>query len=443
MDRILTIAGSDSGGGAGIQADLKTITVLGAYGLSVLTALTAQNTLGVTAIHRPPLDFLEAQLEAVLSDIGADAAKTGMLADAEVIRVVAAKLRKYRVPNLVVDPVMIAKGGDALLAPEACQALMEEMLPLAEVLTPNVPEAETMLGRKIATTSDMVEAARALRAKGPRAVLMKGGHSLGPATDIFFDGERVQEFSSPRFDTPHTHGTGCTLSAAVATFLGQGRPVIEAVGLAKAFISEAIRLAQPLGHGHGPVYHFVLLEKDRVLKCLVEAFELLARSEAGELAPEVQIDLGYALPGARGHEDVAGFPGRIARLGAGVARVAEPCFGASRQVASVILAAMATDPRMRAAMNVRYGEDLLARAKERNLVAAGFDLAQAPAEIEAREGSAHEWGVAEAIRQVGRVPDLIFDHGGVGREGMILVLGPDPAAVVVKALSLVDDRVAG
>jgi hydroxymethylpyrimidine/phosphomethylpyrimidine kinase len=229
----------------------------------------------------------------------------------------------------------------------------------------------------------------------------------------------------------------------MATFLGQGRPVIEAVGLAKAFISEAIRLAQPVGHGRGPVYHFVLLEKDRVLKCLVEAFELLARSEAGELAPEVQIDIGYALPGARGYEDVAGFPGRIARLGIGVARVAEPCFGASRRLAEIILTAMATDPRMRAAMNVRYGEGLLARAKERNLVAAGFDPAQAPAEVKAEEGSILEWGMGEAIRQVGRVPDLIFDPGGVGREPMIRVLGRDPAEVVVKALSLLNERDAG
>jgi len=443
MDRILTIAGSDSGGGAGIQADLKTITVLGAYGLSVLTALTAQNTLGVTAVHRPPLDFLEAQLEAVLSDIGADAAKTGMLADAEVIRIVAAKLRQYRVPNLVVDPVMISKGGDALLAPEACQALMEEMLPLATVVTPNLPEAETMLGRKIATQNEMVEAARALKAKGPRAVLMKGGHALGPATDIFFDGERVQEFTAPRIDTPNTHGTGCTLSAAIAAYLGQGRPVIEAVGLAKVFISEAIRLAQPLGHGHGPVYHFVLLEKDRVLKSLLEAFDLLARSEAGELVPEVQTNIGYALPGARGQEDVAAFPGRIVRLGAGVARVAEPCFGASHHVANIILTAMAADPRMRAAMNIRFGDDILARARQRDLVVAGFDRTKEPAEVKAREGSSLEWGIGEAIRQAGRVPDLIFDRGDVGKEPMIRVLGRDPAAVVAKALSLLDERDAG
>jgi hydroxymethylpyrimidine/phosphomethylpyrimidine kinase len=439
----LTIAGSDSGGGAGIQADLKTITVLGAYGLSVLTALTAQNTLGVTAVHRPPLDFLEAQLEAVLSDIGADAAKTGMLADAEVIRIVAAKLRQYRVPNLVVDPVMISKGGDALLAPEACQALMEEMLPLATVLTPNLPEAETMLGRKIATQNEMVEAARALKAMGPRAVLMKGGHALGPATDIFFDGERVQEFTAPRIDTLSTHGTGCTLSAAIAAYLGQGRPAIEAVGLAKVFISEAIRLAQPLGHGHGPVYHFVLLEKDRVLKSLLEAFDLLARSEAGELVPEVQTNIGYALPGARGQEDVAAFPGRIVRLGAGVARVAEPCFGASHHVASIILTAMAADPRVRAAMNIRFGDDILARARQRNLVVAGFDRTKEPAEVKAREGSSLEWGIGEAIRQAGRVPDLIFDRGDMGKEPMIRVLGRDPAAVVAKALSLLDERDAG
>jgi len=438
MDRILTIAGSDSGGGAGIQADLKTITVLGAYGLSVLTALTAQNTLGVTAVHRPPIDFLEAQLDAVLSDIGADAAKTGMLADAEVVRMVAAKLGQYRVPNLVVDPVMIAKGGDALLQPEACQALIDELLPLAEVLTPNLPEAETMLGTRIAGVSDMAEAARALQAKGPRAVLLKGGHVSGPAVDILFDGQEAREFSSPRYDTPNTHGTGCTLSAAIATFLGQGRSVVEAVSLGKTFISEAIRLAQPLGGGHGPVFHFVLLEKDHVLKSLGEAFNLLAEAEAGALVAEVQMNIGFALPGARGHEDVAAFPGRIVRLGAGVARVADPSFGASRHVAHIILTAMAADPTMRAAMNIRYGDDLLVRAKDRNLTMAGFDRAREPAEVKAREGSSLEWGTAEAIRRAGRVPDLIFDQGDVGKEPMIRVLGKDPIDVVTKALALLE-----
>jgi len=216
MKKILTIAGSDSGGGAGIQADLKTITVLGAYGLSVITALTAQNTVKVQAIHEVPPDFIGAQLDSVLSDIGADAAKTGMLANTEVVREVADKLKQYQIPKLVVDPVMVSKSGDSLLNTDAQGALVKDLLPLATIITPNLPEAGVMLGREVKTLEDMAEAARALKVMGPQAVLIKGGHFSGPATDLLFDGEEMREYSMPRIESSNTHGTGCTFSAALA-----------------------------------------------------------------------------------------------------------------------------------------------------------------------------------------------------------------------------------
>jgi len=257
--RVLTIAGSDSGGGAGIQADLKTITVLGGFGMSVITALTAQNTLGVHGIHDVPPDFVAAQFDAVAGDIGVDAAKTGMLATSEVIGVVAGKIRRYGIGKLVVDPVMVAKGGMSLIREEAKKTLMTELIPLAFVLTPNIPEAEVLSGIGIATLSDMKEAARIIGRLGAKNVVVKGGHLAGDAADLLYDGRDFTVFSTARIATADTHGTGCTYSAAIATFLGRGMGVPDAVAEAKRYIAEAIRCAWRIGGGHGPTNHLAPL----------------------------------------------------------------------------------------------------------------------------------------------------------------------------------------
>lgn len=254
--RVLTIAGSDSGGGAGIQADLKTITVLGAFGASVVTALTAQNTLGVQGIHNAPVDFVAQQLDSVLSDIGCDAAKTGMLSTPELIEVVASKVAQWHVPNLVVDPVMVAKGGARLLQPEAESALIAQMLPLATLVTPNLPEAETLTGAKVADLQAMKEAAQRIVGLGPAAALIKGGHLEGDAVDVLYDGKSFEELRTERIDTPNTHGTGCTYSAAIATFLAQGQALGAAVANAKVFVTAGIRGAADIGGGHGPLNHY-------------------------------------------------------------------------------------------------------------------------------------------------------------------------------------------
>ena len=269
MKKILTIAGSDSCGGAGIQADLKTITLLGGYGASVVTALTAQNTLGVHGIHNAPPDFVAQQLQAVLSDMAIDAAKTGMLSTAEIIEVAAACLRARPVPYLVVDPVMVAKGGARLLAPEAESALIANMLPLATLVTPNLPEAERLAGTAVAAIEQMKEAAKRILDLGPAAVLVKGGHLDAAATDILYDGQAFHEFGQERIDTPNTHGTGCTYSAAIATFLGQGLALVESVGRAKRFVTVGIAQAASIGSGHGPLNHFAAAQALRSQGLLV------------------------------------------------------------------------------------------------------------------------------------------------------------------------------
>ena len=252
----LTIAGSDSGGGAGIQADLKTFSAFGVYGASVITAVTAQNTRVVTAIHELPPEFVAEQIDAVAADFEIAATKTGMLANAEIIELVAAKVRAHDLHPLVVDPVMVAKSGDRLLREDALAALRDRLLPLATVLTPNIPEAEVLLDRPIASWDDMRAAAEELVQLGAQAVVIKGGHREGPATDLLFDGKEFHEFTASRVDTTSTHGTGCTFASAIAAALAKGETTRDAVAMAKAYVTKAIQSAYPVGHGNGPVHHF-------------------------------------------------------------------------------------------------------------------------------------------------------------------------------------------
>jgi len=268
--RVLVVAGSDSGGGAGIQADIKTIAALDAYAMTALTALTAQDTHGVQAVHPVPADFVRRQMELALADIGADAVKTGMLVDAPMIAAVAAVLAA-RAPGipLVIDPVMVAKGGASLLAADGIAELKRSLLPLAAVLTPNVPEAEVLAGLRIADRNGMIEAARVLRTLGVPAVLLKGGHLPGETVmDVLATENGVETFESPRVVTRHTHGTGCTLASAVAAGLAQRLTLRDAVRRAHAFVAAAIASAPELGGGHGPLNHGITLDPDRIAALL-------------------------------------------------------------------------------------------------------------------------------------------------------------------------------
>ena len=257
--KALTIAGSDSGGGAGIQADLKTFATFNVYGMSVITSVTAQNTMGVRAINDIPPEIVAKQMEAVMEDIGADAAKTGMLSNSDIIETVADKVKKYHLKKLVIDPVMVAKSGSLLLKEEARASLLEKLLPLAYIVTPNVFEAEIISGIGVKSIADAEKAALLIYKKGPKNVLMKGGHlSTKKAIDILFDGDEYHYYESDRIDTKNTHGTGCTLSAAITAELAKGLDIQEAVKIAKDYISKGIKEAPSnIGKGHGPLYHNV------------------------------------------------------------------------------------------------------------------------------------------------------------------------------------------
>ena len=440
MKRILTIAGSDSGGGAGIQADLKTITLLGGFGMSVLTALTAQNTVSVAAIQAVPPEFIGKQLDAVLSDIGADAVKTGMLFSTDAIEVVADRLSAYGIKKIVVDPVMIAKGGDVLLVQEARETLVRRLIPMALVVTPNIPEAEVLSRKSIRTEDDIREAARVIHAMGSEYVLIKGGHLNGPATDYLYDGKDFFKFSKVRIDTPHTHGTGCVYSAAIATYLAMECGIKEAVERAKDFIQAAIRFGLPLGEGHGPINPYApfarKLEKYRVVEALKASLDRLQAASVGNLVPEVQSNLGYALPYAETQKDVAAFPGRLVRLGKRIVSVGSPAFGASRHIANIILTTMRHDPKFRSAMNIRFSERVVQECRTLGWRVCSFDRSDEPEAIKQREGSSLGWGTEMVLSKEIRIPDIIFDRGDMGKEPMIRVLGRNPDEVVDKVIAL-------
>ncbi len=438
---VLTIAGSDSGGGAGIQADLKTITVHGCFGVSALTALTAQNTVGVQGIFPIPDDFIRRQLTSIFDDFRVAAAKTGMLHAPGVIRLVSEALKAHPEVALVCDPVMVAKSGDKLLKDEAVDALKTELLPLAWVVTPNIPEAEALWGHPIRSEADKTAACEALHAMGARSVLLKGGHEEGDmSTDILFDGERFHRFSSPRYPTKNTHGTGCTTSAAIASNLARGMHIPEAVAEAKRYMDTAIRFALTLGRGHGPTDHFAFVERESaryaVLKALQEAVAFFSSQRAGHLIPEIQTNIAFGLPFATARGEVAAIPGRIVNLNGVPQASGCPAFGASRHIATIVLTVMRAFPEYRSVMNIKYDPAFLERAKKAGLVIESFDRRNEPPDVKEREGSTLEWGTSEVLSKSDRVPDLIYDLGDVGKEPIIRVIDTDPLTVVKKALKI-------
>jgi len=438
MKKILTIAGSDTGGGAGIQADLKTVAMLGAHGMSVITALTAQNSLGVQSVYPVPLPFIEMQMDAVLSDMAVDGAKTGMLWNSEVVVLVIKKLAEYQVKNLVVDPIMIAKDGSALLNEDGREAIRKELIPRAVLVTPNLPEAEALTGLEVKTVKAMKEAARQIHSFGAEAVLVKGGHLQGDPVDVLFDGAVFTELSSERA-AEEAHGTGCILSAAIATELAKGVSLEAAVQRARSLTILSIKAAIALGKGKKCANPSAYLANERgkyeVIRSLRVAINRLKGEEdIGELIPEVSSNLGYALPFAQNKWDVAAVPGRIIRLGKTVATVDAPEFGASQHIASIILTVMRYDPSFRSAINVRFSPHILQACREGGLHLLGFDRREEPQEVKEREGSSLAWGIEKVLSEAGEVPDVVYDGGGWGKEPMLRILGKDPGDVAQKVI---------
>jgi len=438
MKKILVIAASDSGGGAGIQADVKAITLCGGFAMTAITALTAQNTQTVNAVFPIPVEFIEQQIDTVMQDIGADAIKTGMLFSADIARAVARKIKDYHITSVVVDPVMKAKGGATLLQQPAIEAVITELFPLARVVTPNLDEASLLCGFPVNSIDTMKAAAQKIQAMGPQTVVVKGGHLAGDCIDLFYDGSTFTEFASPRIETANTHGTGCTFASALAAKIALGFAPLDAVKLAKDFIQEAISHSLPLGKGHGPTDPFARIARSAGLwessAAVADAFHKLQDARIGHLIPEVQSNLGYALEGAATPADVVAFPGRIVRLHDSIAAVSGPQPGASRHIAKIILTLLRYDRRYRSAMNIRYSTDIIERCRARGLRVAEFDRGDEPPGVKKLEGATLEWGTELALYRTGTMPDIIFDIGDTGREPMVRVLGTAPMDVAEKII---------
>jgi len=440
----MTIAGSDSSGGAGIEADLKTFAALGVFGTCAVTAITAQNTKGVYYIFPIPPRMVERQIEAVLEDIPIKAAKTGMLYSKEIMNVVAEAIDRHKL-RVVVDPVFRAGAGDLLIREKDKEALVKTVVPRSFVFTPNKHEAEDIARMEIKTVDDMKKASSKIAKLGAKAVVVKGGHLGGPnVTDILhYDGE-FKTFTKPRVEV-EAHGAGCTFSTAIAAYLALDHDVAEAVMKAEEFMQNAITYGLMVGRGRVPVNHMATLfneaEKHRVLEDVSKAAKMI--EDHPEFLPymaEVGMQVAVALPYAITKWHVAAVDGRIVRFGEKAKAVGCVKFGASDHVARIVLTAMKHDPSKRAALNLRYDQGLVEAFKKLGRVVSTFDRRLEPPEVKAMESGTLVWGVEEAIKAVGRVPDVVYDLGEVGKEPMIRVLGNSAMDVMEKALTSIKLR---
>lgn len=376
--------------------------------------------------------------------MGVDAAKTGMLSSAPIISVVAKSVKRYGFP-LVVDPVMIAKSGAQLLRDDAIGTLIKELIPLATVITPNIPEAERLTGISIKNIDDAKIAAKMIvNEYGAKAAIVKGGHlNLDESIDVLYYNGIFKEFKSPKIFTKNTHGTGCSFSAAIAAELAKGNDIISSVETAKRFITNAILYGLSVGKGHGPInptaWLYIPAEKYNVIEQLKKAVEMLeSHPEVASLIPEVQMNLVMALPYpyARGVDDVAGIPGRIVKIGSKVKASESPSFGASSHVARAVLKAMEYDRNIRAAADIKFSNEILEIIKNLGFTISFYDRREEPPEIKSKEGGTIPWGVEVAIKRVGKVPDAIYDPGDWGKEPIIKIFGKDAVDVANKIIAI-------
>jgi hydroxymethylpyrimidine kinase/phosphomethylpyrimidine kinase len=441
MANALTIAGSDSVGGAGLQADLKAIEAVGVHGCSVVTCVTSQNTKGVSSIFPIPPNEVSSQLLSVLDDVPLDAVKTGMLFSSEIVRTVALRLRGVKAP-IVVDPVMAATTGSSLHRSGFVEALISRLVPMAFLATPNLSEASRLSGVTIKDEKSAIKAGDEIMELGPKAVLIKGGHLKGKeATDYLFIKRGLVKITSPRI-TAEVHGTGCTLASLIAAHLALGLALEDSVRRSKSMIFKAILAREIVGHGIPCANPLAVLRieagKADMLVELETAGEELERLMTADLLPEVGTNLGFGVLGAIDSSEVAAFDGRIVRAGLKARKVGCPRFGASKHVARIVLAAASHDPSIRSAMNIKFSEENLSACRRSGLSVSTFDREEEP-----RGVSSMTWGVHKAISDFGRVPDVIFDKGGVGKEPMIRLLGESPAVVIVKLKRITATRKKG
>jgi hydroxymethylpyrimidine/phosphomethylpyrimidine kinase len=437
MKSALSIASTDPSGGAGISADLRAFAYTGVHGLSVVTTVTSQNTRSISKIHEVPLEIIESQLDSILSDIKVSACKTGMLYSPQIVKLIARKSQNFDFP-LIVDPVLKATVGGDLTSSDFVKILKEHLIPHAHLITPNIPEAEVLLGKNIETVEDMKSACKSLLSLECENVLLKGGHLKEKmATDILYDGTEFHYYLSPHH-SKNLHGTGCTHSALICGFLAQGSTLHDAAADAKMHISNLIQSGYSIGSGVGVVgiskapqfSPSELSVIDELKPMLYELVDILPI----EFVPEVGINFGYAIENARSLDDILALEGRLIRVGDHLGRCGGLKFGSSKHIARIILTAMKYDLEFRSAMNIKYTPEIVKMCSTLNFTVGSFERIDEP-----QESSTMEWGTDFAIKEIGTVPDIVYDTGGVGKEPMIRILGKNPKDVIDK-LKMIADR---
>ena len=436
MKVALSIAGSDSGAGAGIQADLKTFSALGIYGCTAITAITAQNTQGVSAIFEVKPDIIREQITSVLSDMPPDAIKIGMVYSKQIIQTVCKFISNSKCP-VVLDPIILAGTGAKLLLDNAIQSFIDELIPLSTLITPNLREAEKLTNTKIKSETDAMEAACIIRKLGAKNVIIKGCHfGSKSVTDFFLDSNgRSAIFSNPRINVKESHGSGCNFSAAAAAFSAKGFSLIHSCRLANQYIHNAIKNVLKIGHGLVVTHPISGIFQDanryntlRELQLAVNKIEML--HNFGKMIPETQCNIVFALSDAKTVLDIAGVKGRIVRLENMARAVSNVEFGASKHVASAVLSYMKFDPTIKSAMNIKFDEKILSICKSKFQISQ-YDRTNEPSDIKKKEGKTIYWGIMSALLK-NRNAEIIYHEGDVGKEPMIIIFGRNPNEVFEK-----------
>jgi len=438
---VLSIAGSDSGGGAGIQADLKTIEAGGAFGTTAITSVTSQNTRGVESTHVLPREEIESQCNAVFSDFDVAAVKTGMLATQEVVELVTEQVESTDTPA-VVDPVMVAASGDRLLDPEA-EAAYESLIAAATLVTPNTDEAEVLTDIDVTDTDSARRAGEALVEMGAESALVKGGHVPGDdVVDVLVTEETVETIRHPRVETDATHGSGCTLSSAIATRLSYGDDLSVAVQTAIDLLGRAVRYNIDVGEGPGAVHHMVATrdraERQPTAERVEEVLRQFVRRDVSELVPEVGMNVVGATPYAEVPAECAGVEGRITRTVDGVRPNRGVRFGVSSHVARFLLAAREFDADLQFAVNCRFDADVELALDALDWTVAEFDRSAEPENVASEENQTMQWGAEQAFEGASQTPTAVIDRGGVGKEPMVKLLAPNSALLADRVITLLD-----